>query len=271
MLKGKSVHHLTLAVTALFFFLSSLDLQLTTETIALSIAVFIGTFFIYRLSVWVPVISFSRQFISFYFKPNIFELVSYFFVLLSTCYFLTIRELALLSFWGLFSTCYFLNLKSGAFHFRGLRSIPIIKTIHLSLLWSIIGFIFKMPEVVLERSLLYDFIIRFIILFIICLGVDLRDISKDKDPSEGFAISTVATYLGFEKLKLLMLIVTITLICFLLLSSTNLTLELVIASILFIGIISLKINSSPKTFTILMDGTLMLYSFLALMMQLTCF
>jgi hypothetical protein len=263
---GKSLHHLALSVTALFFFLASIDLSLTTNILSLSVSVFTGTFFIYRLSVWVPVLSWSRRFIDFYSRPNALELATYLIIFLSTFYFLNFRETTLLISWGLFSTCYFLNIKLGSFHFKGLRSIPLIKTIHLSLLWTIIGFLFK-EEIASNSAIIFEFIIRFFILFIICLGVDLRDITKD----EKSYTKTLATHLGFYKLKQLMLITTLTLICFLILNSPVLTLELLIALMLFIGIFILKINSKPITFTILMDGTLMLYSFLAFMAQLIRF
>jgi len=266
MLKGKSFHQLALAVTALLFFLASINISLSAKTIALSVAVFTGTFFIYRLSVWVPVLSWSRRFIDFYSKPNAIELVTLPLIILSTFYFLNFRETTLLISWGLFSTCYFLNIKLGAYHFKGLRSIPLIKTIHLSLLWTIIGFIFK-EEIATNSVHISEFIIRFVILFIICLGVDLRDITKD----EKSETRTLATLLGFYKLKQLMLITNLALICFLIQSASDLTLELLIALMLFIGISYLKINSKPITFTILMDGTLMLYSFLAFMTQLTRF
>lgn len=271
MLKGKSFHHISLAVTALFFFLSSINLDLSPKTIALSVAIFTGTFFIYRLSVWIPVLSWSRRFVDFYNKPSVLELALFFLTLLCAFYFLNLCEIALLICWGLFSTCYFLNIKLDAFHFKGLRSIPLIKTIHLSLLWTIIGFIFKLPELAINHSLCYDFSIRYIIVFLICLGVDLRDINKDQESSQGLEITTLATYFGFHKLKQLMLIVNLTLICFLILCSTESTIDLLIASMLFIGIINLKINSNPKTFTILMDGTLLLYSFLAFIVKLTRF
>ena len=266
MLKGKSLHHLALAVTALLFFLASINLSLSANTLALSLAVFIGTFFIYRLSVWVPVLSWSRRFIDFYSKPNVIELVAFLIIILSTFYFLNFKDTTMLISWGLFSTCYFLNVKLGAFHFKGLRSIPLIKTIHLSLLWTIIGFVFK-QEIASNGVQIFDFNIRFFILFIICMGVDLRDITKDEKSDT----RTLATLLGFYKLKQLLLITNLTLICFLILKAPDLTLELLIALILFIGISYLKINSKPITFTILMDGTLMLYSFLAFMTQLTRF
>jgi hypothetical protein len=262
----RSFHHLALAVTALLFFLASINISLSAKTLALSLAVFTGTFFIYRLSVWVPVLSWSLRLIDFNSKPNTIELVTLPLIILSTFYFLNFRETTLLIYWGLFSTCYFLNIKLGAFHFKGLRSVPLIKTIHLSLLWTIIGFIFK-QEIATNSVHISEFIIRFVILFIICLGVDLRDITKDKKS----ATRTLATLLGFYKLKQLMLITNLALICFLILNAPDLTLELLIASMLFIGISYLKINSKPITFTILMDGTLMLYSFLAFMTQLTRF
>jgi hypothetical protein len=266
MLKGKSLHHLALAVTALFFFLASIKLILSANTLALSVAVFTGTFFIYRLSVWVPVLSWSRRFIDFYSRPKAIELATYLIIILSTFYFLNFRETTLLISWGVFSTCYFLNIKLGAFHFKGLRSIPLIKTIHLSLLWTIIGFLFK-QEIANNSLQISEFIIRFVILFIICLGVDLRDITKDEKSDT----ITLATILGFYKLKQLMLITNLTLICSLILIAPDLTLELLIALMLFIGIFILKINSKPITFTIIMDGTLLLYSFLAFMAQLTRF
>jgi hypothetical protein len=266
MLKGKSFHHIALAVTALLFFLASTNLSLSAKILALSVAVFTGTFFIYRLSVWVPELSWSPRFINFYSKPNVIELASFVLIILSAFYFLNFSEITLLFGWGLFSTCYFLNIKLEAFHFKGLRSVPLIKTIHLSLLWTIIGFLFK-EEIATNSVHISEFIIRFVILFIICLGVDLRDITKD----EKSATRTLATLLGYYKLKQLMLITNLTLICFLILKDPTLTLELSISSMLFIGISYLKINSKPITFTILMDGTLMLYSFLAFMAQLTRF
>jgi hypothetical protein len=266
MLLGKSLHHLALAVTALFFFLASINLSLSSNTLALSVAVFTGTFFIYRLSVWVPVLSWSRRFIDFYSRPNAIELATYLIIILSTFYFLNFRETTMLISWGLFSTCYFLNIKLGAFHFKGLRSIPLIKTIHLSLLWTIIGFVFK-QEMAGNSVQIFEFIIRFFILFIICIGVDLRDITKDEKSDT----RTLATLLGFYKLKQLMLITNLALICFLILIASDLTLELLIALMLIIGIFILKINNKPITFTILMDGTLLLYSFLAFMVQLTRF
>ena len=267
MLLGRSLHHLALAVTALFFFLSSITLSYSSQSIALSLAVFVGTLFIYRLSVWVPVLSWSRRFIDFYFKPSVIELSSFLLVLLSTFYFLKISEIVVLISWGLFSTCYFLNIKLDEFHFKGLRSIPLIKTIHLSLLWTIMGFIFKLPELTSNYSLMCDFIIRFVIIFLICLGVDLRDIAKDEQSST----TTLATHFGFSKLKQLMIFFNSVLICLLLLFPSYSTIELFIASLLLIEIIILKINSKPITFTILMDGTLLLYSFLAFMVQLTRF
>lgn len=266
MLKGKSVHHLSLSVTALLFFLASINLSLTTKTIALSVAIFTGTFFIYRLSVWVPVISWSRRFIDFYSKPNAIELTTFLIIILSTFCFLNFNEITMLISWGLFSTCYFLNVKLGKFNFKGLRSIPLIKTMHLSLLWTIIGFLFK-EEIASNGVVVSEFIIRFSILFIICLGVDLRDITKDEKSNT----KTLATLLGFYKVKQLMLITTLSLICFLILNSPDLTFELLTALILFIGISYLKINSNPNTFTILMDGALMLYSFFAFIAQLTRF
>jgi len=263
MLIGRSFHHLTLAVTALFFFLSSITLSYSSQSIALSLAVFVGTLFIYRLSVWVPVLSWSRRFIDFYFKPSVIELSSFLLVLLSTFYFLKISEIVVLISWGLFSTCYFLNIKLDEFHFKGLRSIPLIKTIHLSLLWTIMGFIFKLPELTSNYSLMCDFIIRFVIIFLICLGVDLRDIAKDEQSST----TTLATHFGFSKLKQLMIFFNSVLICLLLLFPSYSTIELFIASLLLIEIIILKINSRPNTFTLLMDGTLMCYSFLVFIAQ----
>jgi hypothetical protein len=217
MLIGRSFHHLTLAVTALFFFLSSTAFSYSSESVALSLAVFVGTLFIYRLSVWVPVLSWSRRFINFYFNPSVLELSSFLLILLSIIYFLKIAEIVVLISWGLFSTCYFLNIKLGTFHFKGLRSIPLIKTIHLSLLWTIMGFIFKLPELTSNYSLMCDFTIRFVIIFLICLGVDLRDITKD----EKSATRTLATLLGFYKLKQLMLITNLALICFLILNPAS--------------------------------------------------
>ena len=271
MVNRRLLHHLVLAVTALFFFLSSNKLSLSQEFIALAIAVFIGTLFIYRLSVWVPILSSSSPFIHFYCKPLKLEIAAFFILLVSTFYFLSLYEIILLVCWGLFSTFYFLNIKLGAFHFKGLRSIPLIKTIHLALLWTIIGFIFALPQVAISKVLIFDFSIRFLILFLICLGVDLRDIAKDQETTKDFKIVTLATLFGFHKLKQLMLFVNLTLICLIMLFSPNSMLEVFIASLLFIELILLKINSRTNTFTILMDGTLLLYSFLAFMIQLTNF
>jgi hypothetical protein len=270
MLKGKLLHHFALAVTALFFFLSSVNFPFTKHILALSLAVLIGTFFIYRLSVWIPVISTSPS-IYFYNKPNNLELVIYLITLPLLFCFLQLEEVVLLSGWGLFSTCYFLNIKSEKIDFRGLRSIPFIKTFHLSLLWTIIGYIFKIQNELFSNTIIYEFTIRFIIIFLICLGVDLRDITKDQEAEHGHSIVTLATYLGFQKLKQLMLIINLLLICYLALYFPYLTIEILIASLLFFGTLLLKINSTPSAFTSIMDGLLMLYAFLIFMMQLTHF
>lgn len=254
----RTVHHTLLAVTALLFFLPSITLPFSTELIALSLAVFIGTFFIYRLSVWVPIISNKIPLLSFYEKPSKSEFIFYAILILSCCYYLSIDTVILFGGWGLISVLYFTNFKIGTFDLKGLRSIPLIKTILLAFMWTVIGYIFTLKTGVLSKNILINFIIRFTIIFLICLGVDLRDIEKDNRTGT----TTLATYLGFNALKTLMLVVNTILLIFLFNYSSASQIDLFISEMLFLILLRIKINQHQRTFTILLDGTLFLYSFL---------
>jgi 1,4-dihydroxy-2-naphthoate octaprenyltransferase len=258
MYNGRSFHHLTLAVTALLFFLSSITLLFSTELIALSLAVFVGTFFIYRLSVWVPVISNKIPLLSFYEKPNKSEFIIYIILILSCCYCLSMDVIILFGGWGFISALYFTNFKFGRIELKGLRSIPLIKTVLLAFMWTIIGNIFSLKNGVLTNTHLINFIIRFTIIFLICLGVDLRDIEKDNRAGT----TTLATYLGFKTLKTLMLVANTILLIFLFNYSSANQIDLFISGMLFFILLRIKINQSRQTFTLLLDGTLFIYSFL---------
>lgn len=266
MLKGKSFHHLTLAVTALFFFLSSLNFPFRPETIASSVAVFMGTLFIYRLSTWVPVISSRPPFLNYINPPD--KLTFSLFLLLCgiPCFYLSSDIIIKLILWAALSISYFTNVNFNKYHFRGLRSIPVVKTVLLAFMWTIIGFLFKLQQLLIDDNIQAAFVIRFLLIFIICLGVDLRDIEKDKEAHT----TTIATLLGFQSLKIALLILTSIIVIYEIIIG-SFTVDLLISTLLLIILSRLKINSSTRSFTILMDGTLMLYSFLVLMIQLTCF
>lgn len=258
MFNGRSFHHLTLAVTALLFFLSSITLPFSTELIALSLAVFIGTFFIYRLSVWVPIISNKIPLLSFFEKPSKSEFILYVILIFSCCYYLTIDTVMLFGAWGFISALYFTNFKFGTIELKGLRSIPLIKTVLLAFMWTVIGYILYLKTVVFTNTHLINFIIRFTIIFLICLGVDLRDIEKDNR----VGTTTLATYLGFNTLKTLMLVVNTILLIFLFNYRSANQIDLFISGMLFLILLRIKINQSRQTFTLLLDGTLFLYSLL---------
>jgi len=258
MFNGRLFHHLTLAVTALLFFLSSITLFFSIELIALSLAVFVGTYFIYRLSVWVPVISNKIPLLSFYEKPNKNEFILYIILISCCCFYLSIETVILLGGWGLISALYFTNLKIGTIELKGLRSIPLIKTVLLAFMWTAIGYLFSLKSGFNSSILLINFIIRFTIIFLICLGVDLRDIEKDNRAGT----ITLATYLGFNTLKTLMLLVNTILLIFLFNYSSASQIDLFISGMLFFILLRIKINQSRQTFTLLLDGTLFIYSFL---------
>jgi len=258
MFNGRSFHHLTLAVTALLFFLSSINLPYSSEIIALSLAVFVGTLFIYRLSVWVPVISNKIPLFSFYEKPNKSKFIIYAILILSCCYYLSLETIILFGGWGFVSVLYFTNFKIGTFELKGLRSIPLIKTLLLAFMWTVIGYIFSMKSGFAYSTQLINFIIRFTIIFLICLGVDLRDIEKDNRAGT----TTLATYLGFNKLKTMMLLANVILLLFLFNTTSANQIDLFISGMLFFILLRIKINQRQQTFTLLLDGTLFIYSFL---------
>lgn len=254
----RSFHHLTLAVTALLFFLPSINFLFSAELIALSLAVFVGTFFIYRLSVWVPVISNKIPLLSFYEKPNKSEFILYVIIIFSCCYCLSLDTVILFGAWGFISALYFTNFKFGRIELKGLRSIPLIKTVLLAFMWTVIGYILSLKTGGVTNTHLINIIIRFMIIFLICLGVDLRDIEKDNR----VGTTTLATYLGFNTLKLLMLFINSVLLIFLFNYSLASQIDLFISGMLFLILLRIKINQRQRTFTLLLDGTLFLYSLL---------
>ena len=224
----------------------------------MSFAVFVGTLFIYQLSVWVPVISNKTPFFRFYEAPNKTEFSLYLIIILSCCYYLSLESIVLFGGWGFISVLYFTNLNIGTFELKGLRSIPLIKTLLLAFMWTVIGYIFFLKNGFTSSTQLMNFIIRFIIIFLICLGVDLRDIEKDTVAGT----TTLATYLGFNKLKTMMLLANIILLLFLFNNTSANQIDLFISGMLFFILIRIKINQRQKTFTLLLDGTLFIYSFL---------
>ncbi|MFM7016728.1 MAG: hypothetical protein ACKOX3_10420 [Bacteroidota bacterium] len=257
---SKTFHQFILALTALFFFLPNLVEIKNINVPALGFVVFIGTFFIYRLSVWIPVISNRTPFFSFIESPFFLEPLSYVFIILIGYSLLSLNVILLLSAWGLLSIAYFTNVQIDNTRFQGLRSIPLIKTLLLSFMWTIIGFILQLNKLNYHDSFFFTISIRFIIIFLICLGVDLRDITKDQQAKT----TTLATYFGFKKVKSFMLICSILLILLLSINKHASSLDLIISTGLFLIILQLKINQSKQTFTLLLDGTLFLYSLLNL-------
>jgi hypothetical protein len=265
MFERKTLHHFVLAITALFFFIPSTHFLDGNNITALLAAVLIGTFFIYRLSVWVPIMNFKNPYLEFENTPAVYEFVFYSVSILCCYLLLNITTILLFSGWGLLSISYFTNIKIGAFQFKGLRSIPILKTIHLALLWTIIGFLFELNELSFNLPLIKVISIRFFIIFLICLGVDLRDIQKDLNAKT----VTLATLIGFKNMKAIMLILNLTLIVFLSSNFLENKIEMLIAIILLLCTLYLKPHSKSATFTILLDGTLFLYSFLILIFDFT--
>ncbi len=262
---NKAIHHLLLGITAAFFFAPSLSASNSENTFPALMSVFIGTLLIYRLSVWVPILSFKNPYLMFETNPTIYEFLFYF-VLILFCYLLLkIKTIILFSSWGILSIAYFTNIKIGSFEFKGLRSVPIVKTIHLALLWTIIGFLFQLNELGCNLALVKIVFIRFLMIFLICLGVDLRDIQKDLQAKT----TTLATLIGFKNLKAIMLLLNLSLIVFLSLNFIDNKIELLIATILMLCTLYLKAHSKSATFTILMDGTLFLYSLLILISDFT--
>lgn len=262
---SRSFHHLLLAITALFFFIPTTHFLNGNNIAALLATVLIGTFFIYRLSVWVPILNFKNPYVEFETNPPIYEFVLYCVSILCCYLLLNITTIIQFCSWGFFSIAYFTNIKIGSFQFKGLRSIPILKTIHLALLWSIIGFLLELNELSFNLAFIKIISIRFLIIFLICLGVDLRDIQKDFQAKT----TTLATLIGFKNLKAIMLLLNLSLIVFLSLNFIDNKIELLIATILLLCILYLKSQSKSATFTILLDGTLFLYSFLILISDLT--
>jgi hypothetical protein len=255
---NRSVHHLLLATTALLFFFPSLSDSNSENIIASLLMVFIGTLFIYRLSVWVPIVSNNNPFISFYSKPNVLEFLFYILFFLASSYFISTTTFFILSGWGIVSSMYFTNVKIRNFELKGLRSIPLIKTLLLAFMWTVIGYVFTLKNGQVSAALFSKIGVRFLIIFLICLGVDLRDIEKDKQA----ATNTLATYFGFNKLKSMMLVCNAGLSAWLYYFSFIGKVDLFISCLLFFILLRLKINHSKQTFTLLLDGTLFLYSLL---------
>ena len=219
-------------------------------------AVFIGTFFIYRLSVWVPIINANNPSIQFYESPRWLEFGFYLALLIGLTPFINFHKTILLLFWGVLSIFYFTNVQFKNYHFKGLRSIIGIKTLHITLSWTVIGFLFN--DISANAALVnwQSIGIRFIIIFLICLGVDVRDIDKDNQAST----HTLATYFGLHRMKIGMALLNFALLLYLLSNPTSSAIEIVISCLLLVIILSFKINRSSQSFTILLDGLLFLYA-----------
>lgn len=202
-MNNKSVqnfHHGILAIIALLY--SWATIYNKPKAVLFSSIIGFGTYFIYRLAFYQPVLNLKNFKISLKIKPSKLDIFFVLIVCIITFYNLTTNCVFALVITGLLSGFYFLIIQHPKFKLKGIRSFPITKNVFLAIMWTI-GTIILPVYFVGNLNIIYTTIIsRFVYLLIICVAIDLRDIKADQKAKT----VTLPTWIGFKNTKLTCLI-----------------------------------------------------------------
>lgn len=258
-----------LAITAAAYVTSAMR-QLSTANLDLALICLIGvgTFLVYRLSIWQPVYNSVERKIYLQKNPSKTELIALGTGIIIPSFFINLNTLIFAGGIGLISTLYFFRLTLKNKTIGGLRIIPAFKNIFLAAAWSFstvfIPYLFVKTSVCIE----YLFLSRFLFILAVCFGVDMRDVQRDKKSGT----KTLAVLIGYNQTKFIAIIlsgifVTLTLavqqIHLLPLRNEFEHYSLIFTGLLLIGIlIYLKPTHKTSTYTILLDGCMFLQALL---------
>lgn len=253
------MHHCILAIIALLY--SWATIYGKTNANFLCTLVGGGTYIIYRIAFYQPIINLDDFKLTLKVKPSSFDLFCLLAISTIALCFLPRNYIIAFGLTGLFSGFYFLIISYKKVNRKGIRAFLFIKNLFLATMWTIGTAM--LPLYITEDLNILDsnIFIRFLFILIVCVAIDLRDIKSD----EKAGTITLPTWMGFKNTKLVCFIL-LTIYFSLLVSVTkcnftNVTSDEIVyyltGFILGFVLIYLKPKHQQKTYTKLLDGCML--------------
>lgn len=221
----------------------------------LNLAAFAMTFFAYRLSAHRPLVTSVFPFLKFEAQIPLSELGVATGILFFGIVGAGIHLQGILPFTALLTVLYFLRWKVGNRELPGLRGIPGVKNVVLALAWALITVGFTSGIHVQNRTWELLFIHRFLLILLLGIGVDLRDLRADRRSG----IETLPILYGYAVVRRGLLFISLAATIFYLIQPA-VPGELLFPPFAFtaLAIFFLRPEDRPLRFTVLLDGILLL-------------
>ena len=160
---------------------------------------------------------------------------------------------------ALVSVAYSFHIKIGERSW-GLRELPFLKVLIVSVVWglaSVLLPLFQSNESMSVYRVVVLISIRFLLLLVLCLLFDIRDMTEDSNKG----IRTFSSIAGIHGVKILSFILLLTLsLLAVSISETTLFYQLIVGAAIFVFIIYANDNQNDYFYSFTGDGLIILYS-----------